>query len=943
MQISTPGWSRSERQAYATTQALQSRPEGCTDVMTPRFLLRVGGLPISMLDELRFPRTVQWQTTLLSLEDLLARQSSRLVDLLHAAVGVSTEKKDVRQRLLRLKRDIFHLRVSHIEEARMLVQVLGENERPVLSAWLDLWEHYQQQLALGAEILKSELIEKRARLKELVRIEDFRKGVLVASPLLHQAIDGYLASDITQLDREARTVERSLLAYLFRATCKTSPFSTFTPVCLGVCATGGSPTDALELELDSVEKHSFTRFNMTILSRLSAQILACLEIRKALPVQITNGWQLQNGYIRYVRRKPVIDIRDLESPVPADFIQEHLMQLPVGALLSRLLEHMSGSRQEPLGSILAHLCAYRPYQGAEAMVEEYLQHLLRLGFLIVPAFQVDIHHDRLLAAYCQNLRAIATPQTHALAHHLDTIDVRVDAYARASLAERTVLLAEIKQVVQQCAVVLNASQRSLFLPGTLLYEDTTLAPQRLVIHQDQESWTIILASLHEFQQLLPIFDERLPHKMMTRGYFQARYGVGQHCDDFFAFCDRLKQEFLRLLQQDDLQAFDEQGNFTGRPDYFHQPEMQLLNQARLQVAEYVQRAYQALPAGRQELLLGEDFFQTLAPLVPREAQDVQSVTFLSHFARVQHEPLLILNRVYPGLTTMFSRFVYCFAEDRSAALLATLRTTLEQSQPPGTVFAELKGGYDATNLNLHPALTPYELVCPGELSTRPHAEQIPLEDLCIQDNTDAGCLILFSKRLKKRIIPLYLGFLVPAALPEIQQVLLSFSYLTSCTLDLWQGTKLLGVPDAERPLIFAPRLRYKHLVVQRATWNVSGSLLPRRERGATDADFSLAVARWRKKLGLPANVFCAPLHASAGPQTGPPPRRLKPLYVDFENYFSVLLLEATIKNTNEAFVFTEMLPEPDQLWFKHDDLAYVSEIVLEISRTGRGRYEQELD
>lgn len=924
-------------------QAMQSLLEGCTDVITPRFLLRVGGLPINLIDDLRFARTIQWHDTILSLEDLLAQQKSRLVDILHDAVGVYKEKKDVRQRLLNLKRDIFNIRVSCIEEARTLAQTLGENERPFLHEWLDLWERYQQQLALGPNILKGELLQKRSRLKEIVTINDFRKGILLSSPILNQAIDGYTASDNDQLDREARTVERSLLEYLFRAACKTSPFSTFTPVCIGAFARGGSSAGDIELELDGLEKQSFTRFNMTILSRLSAQILACLEIRKALLVQITNGWQLQNGYIKYIRRKPVIDMRDLDIPLPTDFIQEHLIQLPVGALLYRLLELMSDGREETLGAVLAHLCAQKPYQGAEAMVEEYLQHLLRLGFLIVPALQVDIHHDRPLDAYCQKLRAISTPQTNALAHHLSAIASLVDAYARASLAERAALLAEIKQLLQQCGTALKASQQSLFLPGMLLYEDTTLVPRRLVIHQDQESWTKILASIHEFQQLLPIFDERLPQKMMTRGYFQARYGAGQRCDDFFAFSDRFKQEFLRLLQQDDLQAFDEQGNFTGRPDYFNQPEMKLLNQARLEVAEYVQRAYQTLPAGSKELILREDFFQTLAPLVPREVQDFQSETFLSHFARVNREPLLVLNRVYPGLTIMFSRFAYCFAEDRSAAIVSTLRRTLEQLQPQETVFAELKGGYDATNLNLHPAVTPYELVCPGELSTRPQDEQIPLEDLFIQDDTDMGCLVLFSKRLKKRIIPLYLGFLSPAALPEIQQILLSFSYLTSFTLDLWHGTKLLDIPDADTPLTFYPRLRYKNLVVQRAAWKVHVSLLPRRESGETDAAFYLAVARWRKKLDLPVKVFFAPMNSSNELQAGPVLWKSKPFYVDFANYFSVLLLEATIKKTNTSFVITEMLPEPDQLWFKHDDQAYISEFVLEVFRTRRSHHEQELD
>jgi len=313
---------------------------------------------------------------------------------------------------------------------------------------------------------------------------------------------------------------------------------------------------------------------------------------------------------------------------------------------------------------------------------------------------------------------------------------------------------------------------------------------------------------------------------------------------------------------------------------------------------------------------------------------------------------LIINRIYSGLTVMFSRFAYCFAQDQSVTIASTLCTLLEQLQPPGTVFAELKGGYDATNLNLHPAVTPYELVCPGELSTRPETEQIPLEDLFIQDDPEAGRLVLYSKRLGKEVIPLYLGFLIPSALPEIQQILLSFSYLTMFTPDLWRGTQLPDIPDENTPLISYPRLRYKNLVIQRANWKVHASLLPRRESGEADADFYLTVARWRKKLGLPAKVFFAPLNsvpassnpeAAGGPKAGPAIQTYKPFYVDFENYFSVLLLEAAIKKTNTSFVITEMLPEPDQLWFRHDGQAYVSEFIFEVSRTRSDHHEQELD
>src|SRR5205823_1807434 len=71
-------------------------------------------------------------------------------------------------------------------------------------------------------------------------------------------------------------------------------------------------------------------------------------------------------------------------------------------------------------------------------------------------------------------------------------------------------------------------------------------------------------------------------------------------------------------------------------------------------------------------------------------------------------------------------------------LTAGLRRYLAGIQPAGSVFAELTGGYDTTNLNLHPQVTPYELVCPGDVSSRPAGEQIPVSDLIIVDDEESG-------------------------------------------------------------------------------------------------------------------------------------------------------------------------------------------------------------
>lgn len=903
---------------------------------TPQYLLRVGGLPITVLDELNFDQTVQWLNATLSLEVVLDTRKEELVDVLHEAVNMYKEDQALRRKLINFKRGVFNIRLkSYQEEAIRIALLLPPEAADLLNEWIDLYSRHQDLLARGPQLLAREMAQKRAHLKQILTTPDFRKGVLLSSPLLDEAIDAYLASDNQELSRESRTVEHSLLEYLFRTTCKTSPFSTFTPISFGAFEyQRGISEQDIDLTLATMEKQSFTRLNMMLLSRLSTQLLADPEIRQVIPVRLTTGWRIQNGKVKYMRRKASSEEHGGAVASMLDVVQENIIQLPLGPLLNLLIEMMQDGHEERLGELVVRLCVQKRFSTTEEEVERYLQHLLRLSFLIVPAFQLDIHKERPLAAYRESLYATAVPRLKQVADDLGEIERLVDDYATASPSACRAMLAEIKEKLS----TLSLPHSTISLPKTLLYEDTALKPQRLAV--SSQNWQRLLAQVSELQSLLPALDATLPDRLVMRNYFQRRYGVGHRCDDFLAFADMYNQDFLQLQKREATRAPAGGNELRVRENRFHLPELEQLNEARLEIARYLGQAHASLPPGAQELVLGDDFLSAISALVPQTFDAIQSHTFFSQFVNLDREPLLIINQIYSGLTLMFSRFAYCFADEQDDSIAARLRATLEELQPPGTIFAEVKGGYEATNLNLHPIVTPYELVCPGELSTRPLSEQIELEDLYIEDNAQNGRLSLYSKRLGKEVIPLYLGFLIPLALPEIQQILLQFSYLTMCSLDLWSGT---GIAEQAGGYRSYPRLRYKNIVLQRAMWRLRLDQLPRREPGEPDAHFFLKVARWRKALGLPSKVFISPdrsstIVVSEGTENGREAKKpagavtYKPLYVDFENYFSLALLEATIRKANTGLQVTEMLPDRDHLWLKHDGEDYVSEFVFEMNR-----------
>jgi hypothetical protein len=915
--------------------------------VTAPFLLRVGGLPIDVVDSLSFPETASWAESVLVLEQRLAEKKEEIADALGAAVPRYPEDRAVRRKLINLRRDIFNLReAGYGTEGKAFAETLASPERECLLEWVELWETYAHLLRTGQALFERELVQKRACLKKIAEIADFRKGLALASPLLANALDAYLSTDNLHLNHSLRTVERSLVEYLLRTACKTSPFSTFTAVCPGTFDDQATKNDPdVMYQIASMEKKSFTRLNVVVLSRLSACILAAPQIRPDLLVSMTPGWHIVDGRIRYLRKMQNVEDERGEATFSLDIIHENVFYLPVGPLLQTLIDLIGNGHRVRFHELVAQLTDLSDSQSfaTQDQVSTYLEHLLHLGLLIVPDIQLNLHSKYPLKHYRQGLLALQIPALENIATHLGTLDMLVQTYATALSAQRHELLEAIRQEVRACYSELG--QTSVTLPKMLLYEDTTLRPQKLAINQT--SWQNILTSVAEFQGVLPLFDANLFRRLVTEGYFQARYGAGQQCDDFLAFAYEFRQRFFEHYLKSSFTLPNSRASKKKSPlylNYFQQSSITLLERSQHALIDYISQAYRDLPAEGNELTLGDDFIEQFAPYVPESISHFSSYTFFSQFARVNGEAMMMINRIYNGLTVMFSRFEHFFDEEEGYDLVREIRSAFQRLQPAGAVFAEMKGGYNTTNLNFHPQVTPYELVCPGDLSSRTRDEQIPLEDLALQHDAEEGRLRLYSKRLGKEVIPVYLGFLLPTVLPELQQVLLNFAIAPRCQINLWKDVPV--VADT-RGVQSYPRLSYKQIVLQRAQWKFPPDVFPQRASGQSDADFFLTMARWRQKYHLPSRVFVTPARdgetivSRSAPARKEPEENMptyKPLYVDFENAFSLTLLEATVRGFTHGIVMTEMLPHRDHLWLQHDNQSYVSEFVWEMNSVRRGHH-----
>lgn len=886
--------------------------EPTTDWVLPGyFVFRLAGIEATVTTGLRTERSVAWADQVIETEHALSSAKDELADALGEIVGAPA-MDDLRRELLELRRDVFNLRLPRDETCQAVTGRLPAAVGGALTDWVALRRDHEARLRQGGAILDRELIQGREHLRALAEHPRLRTGILLASPSLDASMGRYLKTAGAKLDKRSRRIERSLLEYVYRTACKTSPFSTLTAVALGHFEpeAGGILTMAGPPE----EWISHTRLNLAVLARIGEAVLADPGMVNDLPVRLTTGLRADHERVRYVRREQTFG--DDDEAVTLDTLHESLFYLPGHDILSNVLVVLSEDSTVRLGDLLDRLTTRGK---ARDEVEAYLAHLLRLGLLVTPSLHVDIHEPDPVGGFTRRLRALDRPWAEAFAGKLDAVSDAVGRYAGAGLPERRSLLASIRATLSDDPVPVRA-------PRTILYEDVTVGPARVTA--DPAAWErLVTPALQGLCRILPIFDVMLPQRLMLRGFFQARYGTAGRCDDVPAFLHEFQYDFFEHYQSTAMRRleFDDDNDYVDQPNLLNIPELTALDDARRELVRQMRARYRGLPPGADELVLDEDFIDAIAARVPPTGGSLEPRCFFLQVGQDTGGPLAVLNRAYSGLTLQFSRFGHCLARG-DAGLIDGLRAHLAAICPDDAVFAEVKGGYETTNLNLHAPVTPYEIVGPGDLSFRPGHEQLPMEDLFIEDSAD-GRLKLRSRLLGREVIPVYLGFLLPLALPEMQRLLLTFSYTTMARIDMWGGT---DEPIGEASIGGHPRLRYGNLVIQRRLWKSRTDRLPRPAQDRGDADHLLDWVRWHRENGLPRQVFVTASQPTGDGEDPPVFASGKPQFIDFDSHLSLMLLDDIVRTAGERVVFTEMLPDLENLWPYAGGGAYVSELTVEM-------------
>ncbi|MGH7870168.1 MAG: lantibiotic dehydratase, partial [Candidatus Dormibacteraceae bacterium] len=335
-----------------------------------------------------------------------------------------------------------------------------------------------------------------------------------------------------------------------------------------------------------------------MLNRIAELIVDSDELRGNLPVTLTSGWQFDIDRVRYVRRTVISG--NTGSTVSFDTVRDSLFVLRNTEVLDRVFT-LFGTEPSLRWNDLAERLS-KDGSGAPTEYDEYIRMLFRLGLLRAPALHVDIHERDPLRAFAGALSSLGPRFAQRFAGPLEGITGCVGAYATATTIERRKILASIR--VGFTTIFQTLGETADALPVTLLFEDTGIEGTEITVNSPQ--WmTSFGDSLRSWERLLPAFDITLPHRLVLKGFFVARFGPGGRCEDVLKLVHDFNEDiFEQYMSISSLRrTFEYDGTYMPHLNWLRLPEIEALDRARLAFVEQIRELDSLRTSGDTELVL----------------------------------------------------------------------------------------------------------------------------------------------------------------------------------------------------------------------------------------------------------------------------------------------------------------------------------------------------
>ncbi|MFF5209774.1 lantibiotic dehydratase [Streptosporangium sp. NPDC000396] len=805
-----------------------------------------------------------------------AQVSEQLGDELYDRIASAAP--DLRNRvLLPLRRDVHNQRTPRPGLRERLSELPWR--LPLLERWLAAREEIERLGHELGELSGPALAADRGGLAELCGAEALRRAVtLTGSDLLHAA--DRAAVQGAAPDARARKSEATVLRYAMRAATKTTPLSWFAHTGWGCWQDKPAGTDQRCADRNSHDRAAASQADRVTLGALVGAVLGRRDLRGRLPHRLAPGLREDGTQVRFRRPGRTGDGRP-------GLVSEEEVTLPLTAPLRHVLAHLRAAWTVLPRDLAADVAARLPGapERAEQFGAQYVTGLIDSG-LLRPAWPVDPQAPDATGQVARWLAGIGLAD---LASAVADLAAQSAGFAHVPAADRAGALARLNsrwaEAFAAAGSAGNVRRDGRRMPVT---EDVTVGG---VIPLGAAHGGAVLGDLTRLLPLLELFDQYALVRRAARERFVARFGAGGRCGSIAEFAGEYGEawrilEYLearRVLPDADRRSLS--------------PELRDLVRIREELVG-------AVPA------VGEDGEILLPGRVVEEARRrlpgwVRArPTSYAVFAQPVPESgsaRLCVNHVYGG----WGRFTSRFLPYLEPAAAEQVRAQIARAASGRVAQIRPVGGFNA---NLHPLLAGEEIA-----DETPWGTLLP-EDLELVHDTGSDQVRVRIGSGGEPIDVLYLGFLVPIALP---------ARLTPLLMDLGSGLVDLGnvlVSDKERDTALGrihhrPRLRYHGVILSRAQWRLSASMV-RAWRDDLDREEGPpvgAAARWRSTLGLPEKLFVSAAYAEGSKGLEgflSYFAQARSQYVDLGSALHLRCLSRALARYPQGVILEEALPEP---------------------------------
>jgi hypothetical protein len=864
-------------------------------------IVRLAGLPLDSMRGFSSRLSAQVDAAA-ALQARLDAARAEAVERLYEAVPAAPA--ELRSFLLAVKRDCHNARPLGARAADPRWAALRDLAAGAPDRVVELETAAEDAGARFEAGFADEVRRQRQHLLEIAGNPVFARGLALASPDLFCAIREHRGAPAHEGGRRERKMESALLRYVTRTAMKLSPFSTLTPVGLGVLRDGLAPGGGVRLVDRPWRARSLVRLSRYLPERIVHLLQHYAPFRAGMRVEL-NDSLTESAPGRYLLLRPrhwEVDAGRGETR----FQREAMVAVGVSG---PLVEYLAGALEsEPLtyAGLVGAMARDLGSDGDEG-VREQVDRLVELGVLqLVTPWPA--HASRLERRLLDHLRTLPEdPPLDTLVERLDRLVDLQEGYALASDPVRSLeamrdLIPSVNAASAALAGLEPAAVEGWGTASSFLSEDVFLQVSRgsgpagsaALAEVPRASAEAAMRSARLLVRLSVLFEDRLEFQHTLAAVARERWAGRAEVGLLESLRDvqPLWQEYTRF-------HFERPQGSPPEPRTWNPlglPELESLHRSRVRVHRALQGCART-ENGVERFC--PDALEVLLDSVPGRFTDAEAWGAMLLFQPASADGTLwVLNQFKEGTGRYGSRFTPAMdgaARDWYTSHMAArsgCRIDGEQAELLDVLCVQ------GSTLNVHEPQTRKLLAPPGEATDLPASRRVRLRDLKIAFDGPGG-LPRLRGREGERYLPVNLGFAYEAHMPTLLRYLCAFG-----PSELW-GMLPRRSPRREGDVSVCDRTVLGSLVVHRRSWSVPAARLRDALEGRSDAQAFAAVNRLRTEWGIPERVFFRDRVSGPGGRATD-----KPQYLDFTSPIFLPLLRSAVKGRRDL-ALTELLPEPE--------------------------------